>query len=203
MRTIALVKRMSLSARTRIMRGIVALVCTLLAMRAGCVGAEDTAPALPPCPHVAAVLDATIDTKIVKAGDPFHFTTRGPVDLDGATIAPGTHGTGLIATLDHSKSQGHSGYLVLEARYLELTDGSHVPVMFRPAGDGHAYAFVRAGSSDAGLIGYLPYYIGTAAGVYNTFHHGKDAAVVAGTVLPLIVGDAFFAGSCHVDIDQR
>jgi hypothetical protein len=110
---------------------------------------------------------------------------------------------GLIATLDHSKSQGHSGYLVLETRYLARADGSHVPVSFVPGGDGRAQAFVRAGSSSAGLIGYLPYYIGTAAGVYNTFHHGKDAAVVEGTRIQLIVGDAFYTGTCRVEIDQR
>jgi hypothetical protein len=46
-------------------------------------------------------------------------------------------------------------------------------------------------------------YIGTAAGVYDAFHHGKDAAVVAGTRMQLVVGDAFYTGVCRVDIDQR
>ncbi|MGD0473064.1 MAG: hypothetical protein ABSB70_07575 [Candidatus Velthaea sp.] len=173
----------------------------------GATGAQSqpAAPASggPACPQVAAGLSATIDTKKVKAGEMFHFATTGPVTSDGVTIPAGTNGIGLIATLDHSKSQGHSGYLVLEARYLERADGVHVPVTLLPGGDGHAASFVRAGSSSAGLIGYLPYYIGTAAGVYNTFHHGKDAAVVAGAPLQLLVGDAFYAGTCRVDIDQR
>jgi hypothetical protein len=44
------------------------------------------------------------------------------------TIPAGTTGIGLIATLDHSKSQGHSGYLVLEARYLARSDGMQLIV---------------------------------------------------------------------------
>jgi len=160
-------------------------------------------PAAAPCPQVAADLDTTIDTKRVKAGEVFHFATHDPVRFEGAIVPAGTNGVGVISTLDHSKSQGHSGYLVLEARYLERGDGSHVPVTLLPAGDGHAQTFVRAGSSSAGLIGFLPFYIGTAAGVYNAFHHGKDAAVLAGTRLQLIVGDAFYNGACRVDIDVR
>ena len=169
----------------------VAFLCLFLvralAAAAGAQGATPAPPSVASCPQVGAALSATIDTKKVKPGELFRFATLGPVSFGGITIPTGTNGIGLIATLDHSKSQGHSGYLVLEARYLENTDGSHVPV-----------AFIRAGSSDAGLIGYLPYYIGTAAGVYNTFHHGKDAAVVAGTHFSLIVGDAYYAGDCRL-----
>jgi hypothetical protein len=200
--TIALMSRTVWNTRAPA-SGLAALLGVLLTAGALETASAQTIAAAPVCPQVDAVLGATIDTKVVKAGDRFRFTTRGPVEVDGMTIAAGTTGLGLIATLDHSKSQGHSGYLVLEARYLELPDGSHVPVTFRPAGDGRSDAFVRAGSSDAGLLGYLPFYIGTATGVYNTFHHGKDAAVVAGTVLPLIVGDAFYAGTCSIDVDQR
>ncbi len=180
-----------------------ALAAVMVRAAAAYAAATDAPAALPACPHVQATLDATIDTKVVKAGERFAFTTRTPVEVGNLTIPAASHGVGLIATLDHSKSQGHSGYLVLEARYMVLADGSHIPVVFVPAGDGHAQSFVRAGSSDAGLLGYLPYYIGTAAGIYNTFHHGKDAAVVAGTVLPLIVGDDFYAGTCGIAIDRR
>jgi hypothetical protein len=161
------------------------------------------AAASPFCPQVEAEFSGTIDTKKVKAGELFRFTTDAPVAFEASVIPAGTSGIGLIATLDHSKSQGHSGYLVLEARYLTRADGSHVPVSLLPGGDGQAQAFVRAGSSSAGLIGYLPYYIGTAAGVYNTFHHRKDAAVVSGTHMRFIVGDAFYTGTCRVGIDQR
>lgn len=164
--------------------------------------ARDTVP-LPPCPSVVAGLGATIDTKKVKPGEIFRFSTLDPVRVGDTLIPPGTNGVGLIETSDHSKSQGHSGYLVLEARYVELADGTHVPVAFRPGDDGHSQAFVRAGSSSAGILGYLPYYIGTAAGVYDAFHHGKDAALVAGARLPLIVGDGLYSGTCGVTVDPR
>jgi hypothetical protein len=183
---------------SRLARCAVATSALVFAMRAGAAGQSP-----PPCPQVGGEFTGTIDTKKVKAGELFRFVTHAPVAYDGGTIPAGTGGVGLIATLDHSKSQGHSGYLVLEARYLERADGVHVPVSLMPGGDGRAAAFVRAGSSSAGLIGYLPYYIGTAAGVYNTFHHGKDAAVVKGTPLVLIVGDAFYTGACRIEIDQR
>jgi hypothetical protein len=61
----------------------------------------------------------------------------------------------------------------------------------------------RLKSQDAARVRIQRNYIGTAAGVYNTFHHGKDAAAVAGTHMQLIVGDAFYSGACRVDIDRR
>jgi hypothetical protein len=159
--------------------------------------------AAPLCPMVSATLDATIDTKKARAGDLFSFTTLAPATSDAGPIPLGSHGVGVIETMNHSKSQGLTGYLVLEARYLELPGGAHVPVAFVPAGDGKAEAFVRAGSSDAGILTVLPYYIGTAAGIYDAFHHGKDAAVVRGTDMPLVVGDGYYTGACRLDIDRN
>ena len=173
------------------------VLCAVFALTNPAGGRAQTADATAACPTVEAALSSTIDTKKVKPGEVFRFSTLGPVTLDGDAIPAGTPGVGLIVTSDHSKSQGHSGYLVLEARYLEAGT-AHVPVTFLPGGDGHSQAFVRAGSSSAGILGYLPYYIGTAAGVYDAFHHGKDAAVVAGAHLPLVVGDGFYSGTCRV-----
>jgi hypothetical protein len=159
--------------------------------------------AAPLCPMISATLDATIDTKKVRAGDLFSFTTVASATSDAGPIPLGSHGVGVIQTMNHSRSQGLTGYLVLEARYVELPGGAHVPVAFVPAGDGKAQAFVRAGSSDAGILTVLPYYIGTAAGIYDAFHHGKDAAVVRGTDMPLVVGDGYYTGACRLDIDRN
>ena len=153
---------------------------------------------LPPCPVAKAKLLGTIDTKIVTAGARFSYATIAPVTFGGKEIPAGTQGEGIVATMDHSKSHGESGYLVLEARYLELADGSHVPATFVPGGDGRSDAFVRAGSSNApSVLGYLPY-VGTAASVYDYFHHGKDAAVVADAQFALVLGDDLFKGTCFV-----
>jgi len=180
--------------------------------RAGCLrtlavaawvtfGTPLAAQPLPACPTVNVSLLATIDTKIAKPGEIFRFQTVAPVALGTQLIAAGTQGVGLIEVLDHSKSNGHSGYLVLDARFLALADGTHVPVAFVPGTNGQSFANVGAGSSDApGILGYIPYYIGTAAGVYNYFHHGKDAAVTAGTQMPLVVGDGIETATCAAPV---
>ena len=72
----------------------------------------------------------------------------------------------------------------------------YVPVAFAPGSDGRSFARIDAGNSDAGIIGYLPYYIGTAAGIYNYFHHGKDAAVLDGTIMPVVLGYGAELGTC-------
>jgi len=170
---------------------------------AACVtfGTPLAARPLPACPTVNVSLLATIDTKIAKPGEIFRFQTVAPVALGTQLIAAGTQGVGLIEVLDHSKSNGHSGYLVLDARFLALADGAHVPVAFVPGTNGQSFANVGAGSSDApDVIGYIPYYIGTAARVYNYFHHGKDAAVTAGTQMPLVVGDGIETETCAAPV---
>ncbi len=177
-----------------------ALACCGLALLFG--SASRARAAVPLCPMVSASLDATIDTKKVRAGDLFSFTTLAPALSDAGPIPLGSHGVGVIETMNPAKSQGLTGYLVLEARYLALPSGAHVPVAFVPAGDGKAQAFVRAGSTDAGILTVLPYYIGTAAGIYDAFHHGKDAAVVRGTDMPLVVGDGYYTGACRLDIGR-
>jgi|GEM_PF-788887 len=162
--------------------------------------AESPSAALPPCPLALVALKGTLDTKIVKPGDVFRFATTASATYGAQTIPAGTLGVGLIEVMNHSKHGGQAGYLVLDARFLSLADGTYVPVAFAPATDGRSFAFVGAGSSDAGLIGYLPYYIGTAAGIYNYFHHGKDAAVVDGTVMPVVLGYGAELGTCSVPV---
>ncbi len=155
------------------------------------------------CPTVEATLDSTLDTKKVVPGDVFRFTTDAPVTFESQTLPQGTPGAGFIAVMDHSKSQGHAGYLVLDARFLAPPGGPHVPARLAPGTDGESFAFVGAGNSFApGILGYIPYYVGTAAGVYNFFHHGKDAAVIAGTKLSLVLGDGIEMGTCAPDVTR-
>ena len=159
------------------------------------------AQTLTTCPTVNVSLLATIDTKLAKPGDVFRFQTLAPVAVSGASIAAGTQGAGLIEVLDHSKSNGHAGYLILDARYLKLADGTHLPVAFVPGTDGRSFADVGAGNSYApGILSFIPYYVGTAAGIYNFFHHGKDAAVIAGTTMPLVLGDGIEEGTCAAPV---
>ncbi len=179
-----------------------ARVLAALALALVVVPAVDgEAQPLAPCPTVDVSLAATIDTKKVKPGEVFRFHTLASVAYRSQTIPAGTPGAGLIEVMDHSKSNGHTGYLILDARFLSLADGTHVPVAFVPATDGQSFADVGAGTSNApGILGYIPYYVGTAAGVYNFFHHGKDAAVTAGTAMPLVIGDGIEDGTCRAPL---
>jgi hypothetical protein len=168
---------------------------------ASCCGparAQSAGAPLPLCPLAHVALQGTLDTKIVKSGDVFRFATTAPATLGSQAIPAGTPGAGLIEVMNHSRSGGQSGYLILDARFLSLADGTNVPVAFAPGTDGRSFARIDAGNSDAGLIGYLPYYIGTAAGIYNYFHHGKDAAVLDGTVMPVVLGYGAELGTCSV-----
>ena len=149
------------------------------------------------CPSVDVVLTRTIDTKHARPGDRFQFKTLHPVWIALHKVPRGTFGAGFIETLDHSHGSGRSGYLILNAQYLKLVDGAHVPVSFAPGSSGRSEAYVTAGNTDVpGGFGYTPLTVVTSA--YNLFHHGKDAALVAGTRFPVVVGDGLSEGSCRL-----
>ncbi|GAC1311194.1 MAG: hypothetical protein NVSMB21_20270 [Vulcanimicrobiaceae bacterium] len=95
----------------------------------------------------------------------------------------------------HARGSGRAGYLVLEARYLELRDRRHLAASFAPGNDGSTVAVIASGSTDApGALGFTP--LVAATSVYNLFHHGKEAALLRGSRLPVVLGDGLAAGSC-------
>jgi hypothetical protein len=151
----------------------------------------------PECPTVDVALIGTIDSKRARAGDRFEFITLATIRIELKPIPRGTRGAGFVETLAHSRGNGRPGYLVLDARYLRMPGGRHVPASFAPGSDGQTAALVLAGSTDApGILGYTP--LVAATSVYNLFHHGKDAALVRGSRVPIIVGDGLAAGTCSV-----
>jgi len=177
--------------------GVAALATAFAACRVPAGAARPARPRLAECPSVQVSVVRTIDTKRAKAGDRFEFATAYDIRVNLRKIARGTRGAGFIETLDHSRGGGHSGYLVLNAQYIRLPNGRHVPVAIAPGSDGQSAAFIVAGRTDMpGALGYTPLVAFTSA--YNLFHHGKDAAVVAGTRFPIIVGDGLAAGTCRV-----
>ncbi len=151
----------------------------------------------PECPTVDIALLGTIDSKHARPGDRFEFVTLDTIRVALKPIPRGTRGAGFIETLAHSRGNGRPGYLILDARYLRLSNGRHVPASFAPGSDGRSAAFIAAGSTDApGLLGYTPLIAATS--VYNIFHHGKDAALIRGSRVPIVVGDGLAAGTCAV-----
>jgi hypothetical protein len=179
-----------------------AVAAGLLAFAASPPPAVAAPAAAPACPTVFASLDATIDTRTAHAGDPFRFTTLTPVSAGSVALPAFAHGVGVVMSYTHAKGGGQPGYLILEARYLVAPDGAHVPATLVPGGDGHAQAFVRGGTSSSGFLTAIPYYVGTAASIYDALHHGKEAALLAGSRMLLVVGDEFFAGACRLNVDQ-
>ena len=149
------------------------------------------------CPSVAVAITGTIDSKRARPGDRFEFVTLETIHVNLKPIVRGTRGAGFIETVSHARGNGRPGYLILDARYLRLGDGRHVPASFAPGSDGETAAYIAAGNTDApGFLGYTP--LVAATSVYNLFHHGKDAALVRGTRVPIIVGDGLSAGTCSV-----
>jgi hypothetical protein len=176
-----------------------ALAVFLAASFPSAARADAAGTALPACPIAHVALKGTLDTKIVKPGDVFRFATTAPATLDNRTIPAGTPGAGFIEVMDHSKHGGQAGYLILDARILSLADGTQIPVAFAPAPDGRSFARIDAGNSDAGLLGYIPY-VGTATSIYNYFHHGKDAALLDGTLMPVVLGYGIELGTCSAPV---
>jgi hypothetical protein len=198
--------RFRIPPRATYVAGALSLSLALVTAKAGAQppppGPPPAGPPGGPCPTVLASVTTTIDSKLVRAGDIFRFATIAPVPWGATAIPVGTRGVGVVETFDHAKSESHSGYLVLEARYIELADGSHVPAALIPGPDGRSQSFVRGGYTGSGFLEILPYYIGTAAGVYDVLHRGKEAALIAGTRLALVVGDGFYTGSCRIPIER-
>jgi hypothetical protein len=154
-------------------------------------------PKRPTCATVVATLLGTIDTKRVQPGDRFTFKTLTQTFYRGRWVPVGTLGSGFVETMSRARSGGRTGSMVLDAQYLQLR-GGFVPVAFAPGFDGDSMAYVGAGKSDApGALGFTPLVALTTA--YNVFYHGKDAALVAGTRMLLVVGTGLATGACAIE----
>ena len=83
----------------------------------------------PVCARAAIALDDTIDSSRARAGDTFRFQLAADASApDGTPLRRGLFGYGIVAVAHVAERSGIPGYLVIEARYLELPDGRHVPV---------------------------------------------------------------------------
>jgi len=154
-------------------------------------------PALKRRVETTARLDVELSTIRNVAGDAFGFTL-----LDGVEptethplIPSGAKGYGMIAYSTHAGPGGKAGMLVLEPRYVALSDGRRVPVMADPVADER---IVNGKSQNApGGADFIPG-IGLMVGGYNALHRGKEVVIPKGTPLLLLVGDELAAGACYV-----
>lgn len=159
-------------------------------------GAQAQTDTRPPCRHALVAIEDTVDSAKAKSGDVFRFrlaeVTSAP---DGSIIPVGTLGYGVVANASHAERGGRGGYLALEARFLVLGDGRHMPAIIDRFTDAASSA-VGATANAPGLLGMIPI-VGYAVGGYDSLHHGKDATIPAGTRVGVFIGDDAALGACR------
>ncbi len=149
-----------------------------------------------PCVHaLVAVLD-DIDSAHAHSGDVFEFRlAENAVAPDGTPLQAGQLGYGVIANASHANKGGQPGYLALETRFFALADGRHVPVLIDRHNDDSSVA-TGASANAPWALGLIPF-VGYAAGGYDALHHGRDAAILKGTRVSVLIGDEAALGTCR------
>jgi len=149
-----------------------------------------------PCFETEVRLDTALDSVHAKPGDPFAFTVPARLAPHGdiPAIPAGAKGHGIVAMVSHAASQGQGGYIELEPRYIVLPDGRHVQVMSNPQAPLIASG---PGRSAPSALEWLPV-AGLAFTGYNTFHHGKEAYIGAGSRMTILIGDALARSACYI-----
>ena len=151
----------------------------------------------PECRHSVIALDVDVDSAKVRAGDPFAFRIESDaIAPDGSAIPAGTPGYGTVQIAQHAQRGGRGGYLVLDARFLALANGAHVPVTIDPVRGTNAIATGGSGNIP-GVVNAVPF-VGYVTGPYGFIHHGHDVTIQRGTRLAVIVGDDAALGACRI-----
>jgi len=151
----------------------------------------------PPCVRIVVALEDDIDSGRARADDAFGFVTVDPVQLaDGTLVPAGTLGRGIVAIAHHAERGGQGGYVVLEARFLALAGGRHLPASIDWTTADRATA-TGASLNVPGIVGAIPF-SGYILAPYGFLHHGKDVVIPRGAQIPLLLGDDVAAGTCRV-----
>jgi hypothetical protein len=115
---------------------------------------------------------------------------------DGTPVPAGSIGYGLVAISQHAERGGRGGYLVIEARFVGLRSGAHIPASIDWAEATRATA-TGASMNIPGIVGAIPF-MGYLLGPYAFIHHGKDVIIPRGAQLPVVLGDELAAGTCKL-----
>ena len=154
-------------------------------------------PSKPSCPTVdVATIDA-VTSSTAKAGDPFRFKTLADVPPAGtrAAIPAGSTGYGIVMVAHHNGNRGKAGFMLIDARFIALADGSHVPVEILPEANRDTPWLQGSSANAPGYLGFIPY-ASVMTGAYNTVHRGREATIAANTHFTLVVGDDLAMGAC-------
>ncbi|MBV8490187.1 MAG: hypothetical protein JO199_06615 [Candidatus Eremiobacteraeota bacterium] len=142
-----------------------------------------------PCTVVAVEMMDSVSSADARPGDFFRFQTINAVTDKTQVVVPArTIGYGIVAIASPAGKQGHPGSLVLEPLYLVMPSGMHVGVVLNHNTD----SLQIAGATDSipGYLGAIPIPgLGTAIGVFDYFHHGKNIVVPRGTIFTIFPSD--------------
>ena len=117
-----------------------------------------------------------LSSQDARAGETFGFDTTSSVMVDGAFLASGTHGRGVVVAARSGRGP-KPGLLELAARSLDLPDGTTLPVGLEPgqldrrlSGDARGFAVP---------IGATPVYVGGDRSTNIVYERGTPFVVVA------------------------
>jgi hypothetical protein len=164
--------------RARHVRSLLACVTGAVSLCCGLVAAPAAQGDLESATTIIAVkLDDRLSSQDNKAGDVFHFELTGSVIVDGKPLGAGTHGSGVVVAATPGEGPLH-GALTVEARSLDLADGSHIPVGLAPGTlDKRLTRESRGLSVPMGHA--APVYIGTSRDNNVVYEKGTAFKVVA------------------------
>ncbi|HEV7179668.1 MAG TPA: hypothetical protein VGN11_07345 [Candidatus Baltobacteraceae bacterium] len=162
---------------------VLAAIFSLLTVPGRAYGVAD------PCTVVAVEMIDKVNSADARPGDFFRFQTVNAVTRGNQIVIPArTVGYGIVAIASPAGRGGRAGTLVLEPRYLEMPDHTHLGIVLNH----NTAGLQRSGSSGnvPGYLGAIPVPgVGAAIGVFNYFHNGKNIIVERGTVFTVFPSD--------------
>jgi hypothetical protein len=179
--------------------------CLLAAFCCGTSPAQSTEvvelASLNPCTVVAVQMMDNVDSSTAQPGDFFRFETINAVTVGNKIVIPArTMGYGVVAVASPAGRGGRAGTLVLEPRYLDLPNHSHLGVVL----DHNASDMQKAGKSGnmPGYLGAIPVPgLGAAIGIFNYFHRGHDILVKRGELFSIFPAEGPQTEKCQKDPD--
>jgi hypothetical protein len=170
-----------------------AALCCVIVPR---LALADDAPPAPRCGAADATLITPLNSRTTRAGDVFQFST--PADANGVTGV----GYGVVNFVRGANRGGMPGELGIEARFVQLSNGTRVAAMIAPRD--RSPSFVNGKTKNAPFIlsalgfakGVGFHEAAGVIGVYNFLHSGSQASLPGGTPMRIILGDDYLTGAC-------
>jgi hypothetical protein len=155
-------------------------------------------PSAPPSTAACRIVDASLATPLnsreTRPGTVFQF------NVSRADQGSSGVGYGVVNFVRGAKRGGVPGEIGLEARFVALSDGTHVPATLVSAWSrgGLVTGKNRNVPFPLGYAGLATPVAGASIGVYGFLHSGSQAVVPTGTALRVVLGDDYLTGACRV-----